>query len=78
MMEIETPIARLRNKMQPIVTYFQLRKMLEDGGELEERHRPRIQELCDETYRHIQSGSLDTMLEILKNDALWRETQNLT
>lgn len=69
-MDPESSIAKVRNKLSPIVCYFDLRKMM-DNGEIEESKREAIQKLIDEQYQMIQNSTMDKLLLLIKNDSIW-------
>jgi hypothetical protein len=66
----EPPIAKVRNKLSPMVTYFSFRKML-DNGEVDEDKRDYLQKLVDECYNLIQNGNMEALLLLIKDDKLW-------
>ncbi len=68
--EEESSIAKVRNKIQPIVTYFLFRKILEEDKVAEE-HIEFIALAVDELYIQIQSVYMDSLLEIIKDDNIW-------
>jgi len=70
MRDPEPPIAKVRNKLQPIVTYFYFLKML-DNKEIEEEKVESIKKMVRETYNHIQTKNMEELLLLIKNDNLW-------
>jgi hypothetical protein len=69
--EPETPIARLRNSMQPMVTYFCMRKQLDEDETITDGQRDGLRKLAMMSYDQIQGGQLDKMLALLKDDSQW-------
>lgn len=75
-MEKESSIAKVRNKLSPIVTYFCMRKMIDDN-QIPEEKKESIQKLINETYIMIQDHNMNDLLSLIKNDDLWLPRDNL-
>jgi hypothetical protein len=76
-MEPESSIAKLRNKLQPMVTYFALKKML-DKNEVASEHREYMSKLVEEQYNYIQKNYMDDLLTFVKDDSKWTDLKTET
>jgi hypothetical protein len=69
-MEIEPSIAKIRNKLCPIVNYFEMRKLM-DSGKIEEEKKKPLQALIDREYNIIQTSSMSKLLALVRDDSIW-------
>lgn len=63
----ETPIAKLRNKINPMYGYFQILKALKD--------KEVDVETLGDLFKELQDGaiaSMDDVLELIRNDKIWK------
>ena len=66
----ETAISKVRNKLSPIVNYFALLKMI-DNGEIEPNKIEHIRSLIQIEYDNIQGKFMEELITLIKDDTLW-------
>jgi hypothetical protein len=73
----ESPIAKVRNQLSPIVSYFSLMKELrimhsQQKETVEEINKQlELERLVEESYQYIQDTNLVKLLQLIRNDNLW-------
>lgn len=69
--EPETSIAKVRNKLSPIVNYFAMRKLLDTNDESIQHCKDDLISLIEEQYKFIQNINMDELLLLIRNDDIW-------
>lgn len=68
--EEEPSIAKLRNKLSPIVNYFEMRNIL-DKQEMSIQQKMELHLLINEQYKYIQETNLNELLELVRDENIW-------
>ena len=68
MREPESPIAKVRNSLSPIVNYFFMIKELETNKEDEEE----LKKFLEQELNQIQNHSLPRLLELIQDNENWK------
>jgi len=71
-MEQESAIAKVRNKLQPIVTYFELLRLSKDP-KIDVKKRKILKERVVELEKQIQEKCMKDLLDVVKIDEYWTQ-----
>jgi site-specific recombinase XerD len=69
-MRNDSSIAKVRNKLSPIVTYFSFLKMLDNnevGPDKIEKFKKMVKKICE----LIQNENMEELLLLIKDDKIW-------
>lgn len=70
-MEEESSIAKVRNKLSPIVTYFSMKQLLDTTTSLTSSDKSFLENKIQEEYKNIQKVYLLDLLTLIKDDSIW-------
>ena len=68
--EPESSIAKVRNQLSPIVNYFAMRRMIDEGN-LHPEEEDYLKIIIEEQYQFIQNGNMEKLLSLIKDNSIW-------